>query len=87
MAKQKKERGRPKKPEGEMLVSQLPKTMVYMTPVLRAQLTAASNILNKPAYVIVNEALEAYLKQLPKGDRDALEMLAERINKREKNVA
>jgi hypothetical protein len=87
MAKEKKERGRPRKPEGAFMVSQLPKTMVYMTPVLRAQLTAAANILQKPIYVIVGEALEAWLKQLPKGDRDALEMLAERISKREKNVA
>ena len=87
MAKEKQGRGRPRKPEGAFLVSQLPKTMMYMRPVLRAQLTAASNILGKPAYVIVNEALEAYLKQLPKADREALEMLAERISKREKNVA
>ncbi len=85
MVREKRERGRPRKKEGEPLVSQLPKTMVYMTPVLRAQLTAASNILGKPAYIIVNEALEAYLKQLPKGDRDALEMLAERVAKREKD--
>jgi hypothetical protein len=87
MAKEKKERGRPRKPEGAMLVSQLPKTMMYMQPVLRAQLTAASNILGKPAYAIVTEALEAYLKQLPKADREALEMLAARISQREKNVA
>lgn len=84
---QKKERGRPRKPEGELMVNQLPKTMVYMKPVLRAQLNAASSILGRPAYLIVNEALEAYLKQLPKADREALDMLAERIASREKDVA
>lgn len=84
---QKKGRGRPRKPEGTPLVSQLPKTMIYMKPVLRAQLNAASSILGRPAYLIVNEALEAYLKQLPKADREALEMLAERITQREKDVA
>jgi hypothetical protein len=86
MANEKRGRGRPRNEQGEYLVSKLPKTMVYMTPMLRAQISAASSILDKPIYVIVAEALEDYFKQLPKGDRDALEMLAERIAKREKDV-
>jgi hypothetical protein len=86
MAKEKRGTGKPPKPKSELLVSQLPKTMVYMTPMLRAQISAASSILGKPIYVIVAEAVEAYLKQLPKGDRDALEMLAGRIAKRARDV-
>ena len=78
----KRGKGRPPK-EGPMM-SKYPKVMIYMEPGLRAQLRAASAILNVPAWKLVSEAVEQRLKQLPKADREALEALAARFAVREK---
>ena len=81
-AEAKRGRGRP--PKLGPHVSQYPKMATYMEPVLKAQLHAAARIMGKPAWLIINEAVAAYIHQLPKADRDALDLLADRVTARQK---
>lgn len=75
-------RGRGRPPKDEPLVSGYKKLTVYMEPVLKAQLHAASAIMNVPAWKIVNEAVSGYIERLPKADKEALGKLAERLQDR-----
>jgi hypothetical protein len=69
--------GRPPKSETDK-ISDRPKMAVYLPPMLKGKLLDAAHVLNKPAYELIEIALEAYLGSLPKADREALEILSAR---------
>lgn len=89
-AETKKERGRGRPPVGTdekgkpALMSQYPKLCVYLPPLLKAKLSAAAHISGKPAWQLVNVALENYLASLPKADKVVLEALAGRLKENPK---
>ena len=80
--------GRP--PEGiaedgsPLLVSQYPKTMIYMKPLVRAKVHALSALENKPTWKIVDDALGVYFESLPKADRLVLETVARRFHEQKR---
>jgi len=69
--------GRPPKSETDR-ISERPKMAVYLPPLLKGKLLDAAHVLNRPAYELIEVALEQYLAALPKADRDALEILSAR---------
>jgi hypothetical protein len=52
--------------------------------VLKAQLNAAAQIVQKPVWMVVADALEKYFLDMLPADREALEVLAKRLIDRER---
>lgn len=90
MSEAKRKPGRPPKSETDK-ISERPKMAVYLPVELKNRLLDAAHVLNKPAYELIEKAVDEYLSALPKADRDAIEMLSARrtvhAKTREKSVA
>lgn len=56
-------------------ISKYPKLTIYMPGVLRAQLRAVAVMQRKPVWEVVNEAVESYIRNLSKEQRQVLESL------------
>jgi predicted DNA-binding protein len=57
------------------------KLTVYLEPLVKGKLTALSNLLSKPAWKLIQEAIEAYIQRLPKTDQKLVEEVATRALK------
>jgi predicted DNA-binding protein len=77
-------RGRGRPPKETELTSKYPTLSIRLPPVLKAQLNAAAQIVQKPVWMVVADALEKYFLDMLSADREALEVLAKRLIDRER---
>ena len=80
--KQSKRMGRPpegsgKKGEPER-IRDYPKLLVTIRPAVRGRLKAMASVENRPAWQVVEDALELYFAQLPAENRRAVQAAARR---------
>ena len=65
--------------------SEWPKTTIPCPPGFRSLLAAVGMLEDRPAWRILQDALNAYVAAMPKADRDAVKALADRAKAKKEN--